>query len=274
MPIASVHPMVVGRSDGLALAHACAPLEIKWRKKWSTGWTDGVKRGIGAFNVLCSRDVVKRTAAKPSAPVMRQSKASVQWRQQGQWLSADQVSPEEPTPKHRFNRWSLKVLRPCQRSQRLVQSAEWPEEPMHYAPDVPMPTQKAANGYKRLVRLGGLYIWAPQAIWSLLELLDIPLTPKNTSKPSKSIKIKSLVFSTSFVSVSAKLALEWVIKQGLDPLDPWVTLYGLALYHLYGSVWTWFVWTCMDSTSTCMDETRLYLYLCIKCLWYLFRYMK
>ena len=27
--IASVHPMVVGRSDGLALAHACAPLEIK-----------------------------------------------------------------------------------------------------------------------------------------------------------------------------------------------------------------------------------------------------
>ena len=33
-------------------------------------------------------------------------------------------------------------------------------------------------------------------------------TPKNTSKPSKSIKIKSLVLSTSFVSVSARLALE------------------------------------------------------------------
>ena len=33
-------------------------------------------------------------------------------------------------------------------------------------------------------------------------------TPKNTSKPSKSIEFKSLVLSTSFVSVSARLALE------------------------------------------------------------------
>ena len=32
------------------------------------------------------------------------------------------------------------------------------------APEVPMPAQKAANGYKRLVRLGGLYICAPPAI--------------------------------------------------------------------------------------------------------------
>ena len=43
---------------------------------------------------------------------------------------------------------------------------------------------------------------------SLLELLNIPHTPKNISKLSKSIKIKSLVLSTSFVSVSARLALE------------------------------------------------------------------
>ena len=28
-PQASVHPMVVGRSDGLALAQACAPLKVK-----------------------------------------------------------------------------------------------------------------------------------------------------------------------------------------------------------------------------------------------------
>ena len=32
---------------------------------------------------------------------------------------------------------------------------------MHYAPDVPMRTQKAGNGYKRLVRLGGLYMSSP-----------------------------------------------------------------------------------------------------------------
>ena len=42
----------------------------------------------------------------------------------------------------------------------------------------------------------------------LLELLNIPHTPKNIFKPSKSIKIKSLVLSTSFVSVSTRLALE------------------------------------------------------------------
>ena len=32
------------------------------------------------------------------------------------------------------------------------------------APEVPMPAQKDANGYKRLVRLEGLYICAPPAI--------------------------------------------------------------------------------------------------------------
>ena len=32
------------------------------------------------------------------------------------------------------------------------------------APKVPMPAQKVANGYKRLVRLGVLYICAPPAI--------------------------------------------------------------------------------------------------------------
>ena len=46
------------------------------------------------------------------------------------------------------------------------------------------------------------------AILELLEYKDITHTPKNISKPSKSIKIKSLVLSTSVVSVSARLALE------------------------------------------------------------------
>ena len=100
MLIASVHPMVVGRSDALALVQVWEPLEIKWRKKWSTGWTDGFKIGIGAFNVPCSRDDVKRAGAKSSAPVelvVRRSKASEQWRQQGQWLQDDQESPVKPT---------------------------------------------------------------------------------------------------------------------------------------------------------------------------------
>ena len=45
-------------------------------------------------------------------------------------------------------------------------------------------------------RLGGLYIRLTSAIWRLLELLNIPHTPKNISKPYKSIKIISLALST------------------------------------------------------------------------------
>ena len=45
-------------------------------------------------------------------------------------------------------------------------------------------------------RLGGLYIRLTPAIGRLLELLDIPHTPKNISKPYKSIKIISLALST------------------------------------------------------------------------------
>ena len=36
-----------------------------------------------------------------------------------------------------------------------------------------------------VTRLGGLYIRLTPAILSLLELLDIPLTPKNTTKPPR-----------------------------------------------------------------------------------------
>ena len=72
------------------------------------------------------RDIVKRAAAKlsaPDEPMPHRSKHRCNDVSKVQRLSADQVSPEEPTPKHRFNRWFLKLLRPCQRSQRLLQSA-------------------------------------------------------------------------------------------------------------------------------------------------------
>ena len=68
MPIASVHPMVVGRSDALALVQVWVPNGIKPSQALGTGWTDGVKRGIGAFNVPCSRDDVKCQGAKSSLP--------------------------------------------------------------------------------------------------------------------------------------------------------------------------------------------------------------
>jgi hypothetical protein len=73
----------------------------------------------------------------------------------------------------------------------------------------------ATNGYFEFV---GYIYGFPRAIWSLLEFQDTTHTPKNTSKPSKSLMIKSLVLSTSFVSVSASLAPKWVREQGVVAL--------------------------------------------------------
>ena len=131
MPTASVHPMVVGRSDALALVQVWAPLEIKWRNKWSTGWADGLRRGIGAIDVLCSRDNASCAGTKPSAPVepvVRRSIPSVQWRQQKrevqrlvQLLVSDRLNRRYPMQRHRFNRWFAILCWPLvQRLQDLV----------------------------------------------------------------------------------------------------------------------------------------------------------
>ena len=96
-----------------------------------TGWTDSVKRGIGAFNVLCSRDDVKRVEAKslaPVEPVVRRSIPSVQWRQQKrdvqrlvQFLVSDRLNRRYPMQRHRFNRWFAVFCWPLvQRLQDLV----------------------------------------------------------------------------------------------------------------------------------------------------------
>ena len=63
----------------------------------------------------------------------------------------------------------------------------------------------ASNGSLDMVAY--IYVF-PRPFEALLESQDITHTPKNTSKPSKSIEFKSLVLSTSFVSISARIALE------------------------------------------------------------------
>ena len=75
--------MVVGWTDGLAISTSLCASGDHVKIKWSTGWTDGFKIGIGAFNVTCSRDDIKRAGAKFSVPVepaRRRSIASVHWR--------------------------------------------------------------------------------------------------------------------------------------------------------------------------------------------------
>jgi len=61
--------MVSGYIDAQASVQVLVPDEIKLRQPLGTGLTDESKTGIGAFNVLLSRDDVKSAAAKPSAPV-------------------------------------------------------------------------------------------------------------------------------------------------------------------------------------------------------------
>ena len=70
-------------------------------KEYSTDGTDSVKPSIGAIDVLCSRDDVKREVASPSAPeepMHHQSKRRCNDVSKEQRLSTDQVSPEVPTP--------------------------------------------------------------------------------------------------------------------------------------------------------------------------------
>ena len=67
-------------------------------------------------------------------------------------------------PMHRLNRWSLESLQLCQEANGYFSCCEWPEEPMPLDRKFRCLHRKATNGYKQLVRLGGLYICAPPAI--------------------------------------------------------------------------------------------------------------
>ena len=99
------------------------------------------------------------------------------------------------------------VAAACQGGQRLLQSAEWLEEPMLYAPEVLIPTQKTGQ---RLVT--ALLAWWPIYMWSPghLKFAGVAGHPTHTQEHLQAIQehIKSLVLSTSFVSASARLALE------------------------------------------------------------------
>ena len=64
----------------------------------------------------------------------------------------------------------------------------------------------ATNGSMDLV--GYIYIFHPPGISRLLELLHVSNTPTKLSKPTQVHIDQILRFSTSFVSVSARLALE------------------------------------------------------------------
>ena len=76
--------------------------------------------------------------------------------------------------------------------------------------------QKAPNGYKWLLWVYGLYKCLSPAILSLLESQEVTPTPKNVSKPSKCLLIKSLVLSIPLRVLVLGLALERVWEQGVE----------------------------------------------------------
>src|SRR6185503_1664026 len=73
----------------------------------------------------------------------------------------------------------------CQKTQRLLfrrrvtKSSDAPHRKFRCL------RRKRDNGYKWLVRLGGLYKGLTPAIFKLLEIRNTPYTLKNISKPSK-----------------------------------------------------------------------------------------
>ena len=90
------------------------------RSFFSTGLTDGASEyGIGA---MMSAE-----------------------QEQVQQLREDQVSPEEPTPKHRFNRWSLKFAADVSEKPTATLEHSVTGRTDALAPEVPMPSQKSAQ---------------------------------------------------------------------------------------------------------------------------------
>ena len=72
---ASVHPMIVGRTDAMTEGNRSQV------SLWAPDEPAGQKRGIGALGVLCSRDDVKcpgEVSSAPVEPTVHRSIASVQ----------------------------------------------------------------------------------------------------------------------------------------------------------------------------------------------------
>ena len=166
---------------------------------------------IGLSIGLSHREHVKGVAAEPSSP--EGPTAIGAWHRSNDVTAARKLSwkssaPEDPTP-HRSNASedpmaSTLAVRPpmaaiqaqCDRKvRRPHRKIQWLR-------------RKRDNGYKRLVRFGGLFNHLTLSILELLEFREVPHTSKNTSKPTQVLSDQILRFSTSFVSVSTRLALE------------------------------------------------------------------
>jgi len=106
-------------------------------------------------------------------------------------------APIKPTPVSAMHRCIHVSSRAIQKGQRLVSAYECPVEPTPYHRMNRCLCKKMPNGYKRTTTscLWAIYIASP-VILDLLEFLEVTPIPKSTSKPSKSLVIKSLVLST------------------------------------------------------------------------------
>jgi hypothetical protein len=128
--------MVAGRTDALSLVQEC-----------STGWTDTVKLSIGAINVLCSRDDVKREQPalqqqknrcppEYSVVAITSARATATWRS-SVTRSSDAIASVHPMIPEIAVAMSESTTATSER--RVTGRTDAP------APEVPMPTQKYAQ---------------------------------------------------------------------------------------------------------------------------------
>ena len=83
---------------------------------------------------------------------------------------------------------TIGVMTSAVRSSTATPGYEWPDEPTLPQPEAsvhPMIRRFLLTVGATAPRLGGLYIWHPPTIWSLLEFKEVTYTPKNHSKPSR-----------------------------------------------------------------------------------------
>jgi len=125
---------------------------------------------------------------------------------QVQRLREDPVPPEEPTPKHRFNRWSQKVAAAVSEKPTATSEHSVTGRTDALAPEVPMPTQKSAQLLQTASSsLRPIYMCSP----SHLKLSGVPRSLIHIQEHLQAIQVQIdqiLKLSTSFVSVCARIS--------------------------------------------------------------------
>ena len=152
-----------------------------------------------------------------------------------------------PKDKHRSNRQRI-IQRQCSDVWTFSYRTGW--------------SDAHQSKHRSIARVGDLYKRLTPVFLVLLKFREAQYTLKNISKPTKKKIDHILSFSKCFMSVSARLARDWVWEQDVVPCEPvldWTKLYLGALAILGVLVDRRHVnnapaWCGATSTSLCMGR--------------------